>query len=230
MSDRPGIANRAMPLLSMMKRMAELWGYRVRNSDPCRNTRRYRMKPMQRILTAEETARLNAVLTRDEFWCPHIVAIVRLLMMTCCRFGEISALEWDWIKDRGHPHSQREVRAAHGLAVERRARGDRRHSAIQPRLSVSLSRPSADAAHRQHRLPMEPHPRRSGLARIAASRSQTFVGVHRRHERRGHGDHRQAARSCACRDDRTVCAPGARLDSDRRGTGHREHRREFVSR
>ena len=26
MSDRPGVANRAMPVLSMMMRMAELWG------------------------------------------------------------------------------------------------------------------------------------------------------------------------------------------------------------
>ena len=100
MSDRPGIANRAMPVLSMMMRMAELWGYRTHNSNPCRNTRRYRMKPVERFLTAEEMARLNAVLTRDEFWCPHIVAIVRLLMLTGCRFGEIAALEWDWIRDR----------------------------------------------------------------------------------------------------------------------------------
>ena len=45
-------------------------------------------------------ARLNAVLTRDEFWCPHIVAIVRPLMLTGCRFGEIASLEWDWIRDR----------------------------------------------------------------------------------------------------------------------------------
>ena len=100
MSDRPGIANRSMPVLSMMMRMAELWGYRAHNSNPCRNTRRYRMKPVERFLTADEMARLNAVLTRDEFWCPHIVAIVRLLMLTGCRFGEIAALEWDWIRDR----------------------------------------------------------------------------------------------------------------------------------
>ena len=38
MSDRPGLANRAMPVLSMMMRMAELWGYRAHNSNPCRNT------------------------------------------------------------------------------------------------------------------------------------------------------------------------------------------------
>ena len=45
-------------------------------------------------------ARLNAVLTREEFWCPHIVAIVRLLMLTGCRLGEIVSLEWDWIRGK----------------------------------------------------------------------------------------------------------------------------------
>ena len=39
-------------------------------------------------------------LTRDEFWCPHVVAIVRLLMLTGCRFSEIAALEWDWIRGK----------------------------------------------------------------------------------------------------------------------------------
>ena len=100
MSDRPGVANRAMPVLPMMMRMAELWGYRRHNTNPCKNTRRYRTKPKERFLTAEEMARLNAVLTHDEFYCPHVVAFVRLLMLTGCRFGEIVALEWDWIRDK----------------------------------------------------------------------------------------------------------------------------------
>ncbi len=100
LGERPGIANRAMPVLSVMMRMAELWGYRVHNTNPCKRTRRYRMKPRERFLTSEEMARLNAVLTRDEFRCPDVVAIVRLLMLTGCRFGEIAALEWDWIRDR----------------------------------------------------------------------------------------------------------------------------------
>ena len=100
LSDRPGLANRAMPVLSMMMRMAELWSYRRHNSNPYRNTMRYRMKPAERFLTADEMARLNAVLTRNEFWCPHIVAIVRPLMLTGCRFGETAALEWGWIKDK----------------------------------------------------------------------------------------------------------------------------------
>ena len=100
MADQPGSANRAMPALSVMMRMAELWGYRPHNSNPCKNTRRYRMPPRERYLTPEEMARLNAVLTRDEFYCPHIVAIVRLLMLSGCRFGEIASLEWDWIKGK----------------------------------------------------------------------------------------------------------------------------------
>ena len=99
LADKPGSANRAMPTLSVMMRMAELWGYRPHNSNPCKNTRRYKTQARERFLTAEEMARLNTVLTRDEFWCPHIVAIVRLLMLTGCRFGEVASLEWDWIRD-----------------------------------------------------------------------------------------------------------------------------------
>lgn len=50
----PGNANRAMPVLSVMMRMAELWGYRAHNSNPCKRTRRYRMKPRERFLSAGE--------------------------------------------------------------------------------------------------------------------------------------------------------------------------------
>ena len=100
MADRPGIANRSMPVLSVMMRMAELWGYRVHNTNPCKKTRRYKMAPKERYLTSGELARLNAVLARDEFYCPHIVAIVRLLLLTGCRFGEVASLQWDWIKGK----------------------------------------------------------------------------------------------------------------------------------
>ena len=99
-ADRPGSANRAMPVLSVMMRLAELWGYRPHNSNPCKNAKRYRMQPKARFLTAEEMARLNAVLTRDEFYCPQAVAIIRLLMLTGCRLGEVVSLEWEWIRGK----------------------------------------------------------------------------------------------------------------------------------
>jgi len=100
MAGKPGVANRTMPVLSVMMRMAELWGYRSHNSNPCKNTRRYRMAPKERFLSADEMARLNAVLTRDEFHCPKEVAVIRLLMLTGCRVGEIVSLEWNWIRGK----------------------------------------------------------------------------------------------------------------------------------
>ena len=66
MSARPGIANRSMPVLSVMMRMAELWGYRTHNTNPCKRIRRFRMKPKERFLAAGEIARLNAVLDRTK--------------------------------------------------------------------------------------------------------------------------------------------------------------------
>ena len=98
MAGRPGMANRSMPVLSTMMKIAELWGYRPHNSNPCKNTKRYRMTPKERFLSTEEMARLNAVLIRDEFYCPQAVAVIRLLMLTGCRVGEIVSLQWDWIK------------------------------------------------------------------------------------------------------------------------------------
>ena len=95
------------------------------------------MKPMEGFLTAEEMARLNAVLTRDEFWCPNVVAIIRLLMLTGCRFGKIAALEWGRDTRQAHLPSRFEARPAHGLAVGRRA---------HPPPSVFRQRTAADSA------------------------------------------------------------------------------------
>ena len=73
-------------------------GYHPHNSNPCKSARRYRMQSKGRFLTAEEMARLNAVLTRDEFYCPQAVAVIRLLLLTGCRLGEVVSLEWEWIR------------------------------------------------------------------------------------------------------------------------------------
>ena len=74
LSERPGIANRAVPVPSMLMRMAGLWGYRVHNSNPCKSTRHCKMKPKERYLTPYEIARLNALLTRDprRYWNQHV--------------------------------------------------------------------------------------------------------------------------------------------------------------
>ena len=56
-----------MPILSVMMRMAEFWGCRLHNLNPCESTRRCKTRAKEWFLTAEEMARLNAVLTRDTF-------------------------------------------------------------------------------------------------------------------------------------------------------------------
>ena len=38
--------------------------------------------------------------SRDECWCPHIVAIVRLMTLIDCRLGEVVSLERDWIRGK----------------------------------------------------------------------------------------------------------------------------------
>lgn len=48
------------------------------------------MQSKARFLSAEEMTRLNAVLTRDEFYCPQAVAAIRLLTLTRCRFAKSS--------------------------------------------------------------------------------------------------------------------------------------------
>ena len=101
MAERPGSANRAMPALSVMMKMAELWGYRPHKLQSLQEHQALSDAAEGAISSRpREMARLNAVLARDQFWCPHIVAIVRLLMLTGCRLGEIVSLEWDWIRGK----------------------------------------------------------------------------------------------------------------------------------
>ena len=51
MSGAPGVANRALPVLSVMMRQAELWDLRPQGSNPCRDIRRYKTTPRERFLS-----------------------------------------------------------------------------------------------------------------------------------------------------------------------------------
>ena len=55
-AEQPGSVNRAMPILSITMRMAELWGYCRHNSDSCKNAKRCRMEPKARFLSAIASA------------------------------------------------------------------------------------------------------------------------------------------------------------------------------
>ena len=96
MSATPGNANRALPVLSVMLRQAELWDLRPQGSNPCRGMRRYKMKPRERFLSLDELKRLGFVLDHAED--AQAAAAIRLLLFTGARSSEITGLRWDWIR------------------------------------------------------------------------------------------------------------------------------------
>ncbi len=96
LSGTPGVANRTLPVLSVMMTAAELWDLRPQGSNPCRNMRRYRVAPRERFLSADELKRLGSVL--DRAGDRQAAAAVRLLLFTGARSSEITGLRWDWIR------------------------------------------------------------------------------------------------------------------------------------
>ena len=90
--------NRAVPVLAALLKYAEALRMRRKGSNPCRGMPRYSRRAMERYLTAREYARVGAELRAQESEFPRQVAIIRLLLYTGARRGEIEQLRWDWVK------------------------------------------------------------------------------------------------------------------------------------
>ena len=90
----PAAADRSAPVLSVIMRQAEAYGYRQQGSNPCVGIKRYRRRGMERFLSADELRRLDGALRRHEGDHPLETAIIRLLLLTGCRRGEIFNLRW----------------------------------------------------------------------------------------------------------------------------------------
>ena len=88
----PVTADRAMPVLSVIMREAERMGLRPEGSNPCRGIRRNRRKGRERFLSDDEIHRLSARLSAYADRFPDQVAVIRLLLLTGCRKGEILTL------------------------------------------------------------------------------------------------------------------------------------------
>ena len=67
-------------------------GLRPEGTNPCRGIRRYRRKGRERFLSDEELRRLSARLSAHADEYPGQVAVIRLLLLTGCRKGEILTL------------------------------------------------------------------------------------------------------------------------------------------
>ena len=96
MSATPGNANRALPVLSVMMREAELRELKPQGSNPCSGMRRYRLKPRERFLSLEELKRIGFVLDHSED--TQAAAAIKLLLFTGARSSEITGLRWRWIR------------------------------------------------------------------------------------------------------------------------------------
>ena len=95
----PVAADRSAPILSVIMRQAEVYGYRPQGSNPCVGIKRYRRQGRERFLSAAEYRRLGAVLARHEPNRPQLVAILRLLLLTGCRKSEIVTLKWSFYRE-----------------------------------------------------------------------------------------------------------------------------------
>lgn len=90
--------NRSVPVLAALLKYAEALRLRRKGSNPCRGMPRYRREPKERYLTPAEYRRIAANLCDDEAAHPAQVAIVRLLLFTGARVGEIRDLRWEWVQ------------------------------------------------------------------------------------------------------------------------------------
>ena len=90
----PFAADRSAPILSVIFKQAEAYGYRPEGSNPCTGIKRYRRGGRERFLSAGEMRRLSRVLDRYQDRHPVEASIVRLLLLTGCRKSEILTLRW----------------------------------------------------------------------------------------------------------------------------------------
>ena len=90
----PVAADRSAPVLSVILKQAEVYGYRPEGSNPCTGIKRYRRRGRERFLTADEMCRLSHILDRHRESHPLESSIVRLLLLTGCRRSEVLTLKW----------------------------------------------------------------------------------------------------------------------------------------
>lgn len=95
----PYAANRCRALLSHLFRMAERWGVRADNSNPCAYVEKFKEKGRERFLSPKELRRLGRVLAflERKGSAVYEVAAIRLLLLTGARLSEILTLRWEHI-------------------------------------------------------------------------------------------------------------------------------------
>lgn len=99
LANRPATYNRVTKLLSHAFLLAEEWGWRDEQTNPCYNLKRFRERKRTRLPTIEEARRLLATLREWERHNPWFVGMILLLCLTGARKGEIQKAKRAWFQD-----------------------------------------------------------------------------------------------------------------------------------
>ncbi len=100
MAETPRQANQTLAVLSKMFSLAELWGVRMENSNPCRMVKRYAETKRERFLSEPELARMGEALRQAEASgseATNTCNAIRLLALSGCRVGEVVSLRWEHV-------------------------------------------------------------------------------------------------------------------------------------
>lgn len=100
LSEKPGVANQVLALLSKAFNLCEDWEWRPQNSNPCRRVRKYDLDERELILEPEQIRKLGKALDElEETYqiSQSMACLIRLLMLTGCRLNEIMSAERAWI-------------------------------------------------------------------------------------------------------------------------------------
>ena len=101
LSHIPNHANQVVNHISAILSWGEKIGELPAGSNLCASIDKYPDKKRERLISADELARLGDVLDSPK-WNAPAVAVIRLLAFTGARLGEVCGLEWGWIdRDRG---------------------------------------------------------------------------------------------------------------------------------
>lgn len=96
-----GVANRCLALLSTMFNQAEKWGLREQHSNPVRGVKKFKENQKNRFLSDEELQRLwthlNTLEKDNDAGLHFAVAMIRLLILTGARCGEIQTMKWSMV-------------------------------------------------------------------------------------------------------------------------------------
>jgi integrase len=89
---KPSIANLCLAVLSAMFEKSEAWEWRRQHSNPCRHVERYKTNSRERVLIADEMARLGPAIASDPDGKVFLV-----IALTGARVSEITGLKWSYL-------------------------------------------------------------------------------------------------------------------------------------